>query len=78
MAPANTGRLTIRRTAVIATDHKNRGRRDKLKLVLIRETKIVVKKLILPRIDEMPARWRLKIARSTEIPVWNFLSERGG
>jgi hypothetical protein len=39
---------------------------------------MVVMKLILPKIDEIPARWRLKIAKSTEIPEWNLESDRGG
>lgn len=78
IAPASTGRLTMRRTAVIAIDHKKRGRRLNLKIEVARETTMVVRKLILPRIDEMPARWSLKIARSTEIPLWYLESERGG
>jgi len=69
MAPASTGSLVISRTAVIATDQRNRGKRERVNLLLIRETKIVVKKLILPKIDEMPARCNLKIAKSTEIPL---------
>jgi hypothetical protein len=78
MAPAKTGSLIIRSTAVIATDHKNKGKRANLREAVIRETKIVVKKLILPKIEEIPARCKLKIARSTEIPVWNLESARGG
>lgn len=69
MAPAKTGSLTIKRTEVIATDQRKRGRRDKVRTAVMRETRIVVKKLILPKMEETPARWRLKIARSTEIPV---------
>jgi hypothetical protein len=78
MAPAKTGRLTISKTAVIATDQRNRGRRDKLIRESMRETKMVVRKLILPKIDEIPAKWSLKIARSTEMPLWYLESERGG
>ena len=78
IAPANTGSLTIRRTAVMATDQRNKGKRERLREVLMRDTIIVVKKLILPRIEEIPARCNLKIARSTEIPVWNLLSDSGG
>lgn len=54
IAPAKTGSLTINKTAVIATDHKKRGIRSKLSTAVIRETIIVVKKLILPRIEEIP------------------------
>lgn len=56
MAPAKTGRLTISKTAVIATDQRNRGRRDRLIRESMRETKMVVRKLILPKIDEIPAK----------------------
>ena len=69
IAPARTGRLTINKTAVIATDHKNKGRRASLRDEDMRDTKIVVKKLILPKMEEIPARCNLKMARSTEIPV---------
>jgi hypothetical protein len=78
IAPAKTGNLTISKTAVIATDHKNRGSRAIVTLAEVRDTRIVVKKLILPKIEETPARCKLKIAKSTEIPVWNLESERGG
>jgi hypothetical protein len=56
MAPAKTGSLVIRRTAVTATDHKNNGNRSKEIIFVVREQIIVVRKLILPRIDEIPAR----------------------
>lgn len=38
----------------------------------------MVIKLIAPRIDETPARWREKIARSTEAPACARLPARGG
>jgi len=78
IAPAKTGSLVIKSTAVIATDHKNSGIRAKDWDPVLRPTIIVVKKLILPKIEDIPARCNLKIAKSTEIPVWNLLSERGG
>lgn len=31
-----------------------------------------------PRIEEAPAKWRLKIVRSTEAPAWAILAARGG
>lgn len=67
MAPASTGRERRRRTAVISTDHANKGIASKF-MEGARMFKIVVMKLIAPRIEEAPARWRLKIARSTETP----------
>lgn len=39
---------------------------------------IVEMKLIAPRIDEIPAKWRLKIAMSTEAPLWAILEDNGG
>jgi hypothetical protein len=39
---------------------------------------IVVIKFTAPRIDEIPARWREKILRSTEAPAWAIPAERGG
>jgi len=68
MAPARTGREVIRRTEVIATAHRNKGRREREILLEVREQMIVVKKLILPKIEEIPAKCKLKIAKSTEIP----------
>lgn len=40
--------------------------------------KIVVMKLIAPRIDDTPARWREKIARSTDGPAWARFPAKGG
>lgn len=39
---------------------------------------VVVIKLTAPRIDEIPARCRLKIAKSTEAPLCAVLLDRGG
>lgn len=74
---ASTGRDRRRRTAVISTDQTNRGvwywdRAGGFILI------IVVIKLIAPRIDETPAKWSEKIARSTEAPAWARLPARGG
>lgn len=65
---ARTGRDRRRRTAVIRTDHTNSGvwyceRAGGFMLM------IVVMKLMAPRIEEIPARWREKMARSTEAPA---------
>lgn len=38
----------------------------------------VVIKFTAPRIEDTPARWREKIARSTEGPAWAILLARGG
>lgn len=39
---------------------------------------IVVIKLIAPKIEDTPARWREKMVRSTEAPAWARLPARGG
>ena len=77
IAPANTGRERSRRKAVIRTDQTNRGSLC-LKRPGARLLKIVTMKLIAPRIDPAPERWRLKIARSTEGPEWAWMLESGG
>ena len=40
--------------------------------------KIVVMKFIAPKIEEIPARCRLKIAKSIEPPEWNSIDDSGG
>ena len=39
---------------------------------------MVVIKLIAPKMDEIPAKWREKIVRSTEAPAWAKLPAKGG
>jgi len=77
MAPASTGRESSKRIAVKNTLQTNRGIWSHLipdDCMLI----IVVIKLTAPRIDEAPAKWRLKIDRSTDLPAWAKFAERGG
>lgn len=68
MAPANTGRANRRRAAVINTDQTNRGVWSQV-IPGVRILITVVMKLMAPRIEEAPAKWRLKIDRSTEAPA---------
>ena len=77
MAPARTGKDSKRSTAVISTDHTNKGIESR-EVDEDRIFKIVVMKLIAPKIDETPAKCKLKIARSTENPEWNRLPANGG
>lgn len=70
MAPAKTGKLRIKRTAVTAKAHNIKGSRSREMAFVVREHRIVVKKLTLPRIEEIPAKCSLKIAKSTEMPEW--------
>ena len=39
---------------------------------------IVVMKFIAPRIDDIPAKCKLKIPKSTAPPEWNSMLEIGG
>jgi hypothetical protein len=55
MAPAKTGRLVTRSTAVTAIAQIIRGSRSILISLAVREQMIVVRKLILPKIEEIPA-----------------------
>lgn len=77
IAPARTGRERRRRIAVIRTDHTNRGIRSNL-IPGDRMLIIVVMKLIAPKMEEIPARWREKIAMSTEAPECEILADKGG
>ena len=77
IAPARTGRERRRRTVVIATPHTNKGMRSGVR-PLGRMFFAVVIKLIELRIEETPARWREKIARSTEGPLCETFLDSGG
>lgn len=68
MAPASTGRDRRRRITVRNTAHVNRGIRSS-RSPLVRMFIIVEMKFTAPRIDDAPARWREKIARSTDGPA---------
>lgn len=68
MPAANTGSERRSSTAVIKTDHTNRGVwycdiAGGFMLIM------VVIKLMAPRIEETPARCREKIVKSTEAPA---------
>jgi len=67
IAPARTGNDSNNKMAVIKTDHTNRGIESKV----IEEDRIfmiVVIKLMAPKIEEIPAKCNLKIAKSTAKP----------
>lgn len=77
IAPANTGKESSRRTAVIKTAQTNNGILCSVKpgaLILI----MVVIKFTAPIIDDAPAIWRLKIAKSTDGPEWACTLDSGG
>ena len=77
MPPASTGSDKTNKTEVISTDHKNSGILNigiPFGLIL----RIVTIILIEPRIEEAPAICMLKIARSTDGPLWPFKLLSGG
>ena len=56
IAPAKTGNLVIKRIAVTEMAQSIRGIRSREITLVVREQTIVVRKLILPRMEEIPAR----------------------
>jgi len=77
IAPANTGNDNNNKIAVIRTDQTNKG----MESIVIDEERIfmiVVMKLIAPKIEEIPAKCKLKIAKSTAKPEWNKFPAKGG
>lgn len=77
MAPARTGNERRSNNAVIATDQTNKGIRSN-EIPTDRILITVEIKLTAPKIDEIPAKWSLKIAKSTEEPPWAMLADKGG
>lgn len=77
IAPANTGNDNINKKAVINIAHTNRGNRC-IVIPGALMLKIVVIKLTVPKIEEIPDRCKLKIAKSTEPPEWNPMLDNGG
>lgn len=77
IAPAKTGKDKSSRIVVIKMDQTNKG--TWFMLIEYGRILIIVQiKLILPMIEEIPAIWRLKIARSTEGLLWNVKFDKGG
>ncbi|OSM26670.1 hypothetical protein B6S43_16400, partial [Enterococcus faecalis] len=77
IAPAKTGNDKRRRIAVITTDHTNRGIRSR-EIPGDRILITVVIKFTAPRIDEIPAKCREKMAKSTDAPPWAIPDDKGG
>lgn len=77
MAPANTGKDSNNKNAVTNTDHTNKGSRP----IVIPPAlifKIVVIKFIAPNIDDIPAKCKLNITRSTDPPECACAPDKGG
>jgi hypothetical protein len=67
IAPAKTGKDNNNKKAVIKTAQTNKGIRN-IYIPFARILKIVVIKLIAPKIDAAPDKCKLKIAKSTPGP----------
>jgi len=68
IAPASTGKLRSKRSAVIPTAQTKRVIRSNDR-PSPRILMIVVIKLTAPKIEDTPAKWREKILKSTEAPA---------
>ena len=77
IAPAKTGRDSKSKITVIKIDQTNNGIRSEVKF-LLRMFIIVDIKLMAPKIELTPAKCKEKIVKSTELPAWAKLFDRGG
>lgn len=77
IAPAKTGEDKSNRVAVIITAQTNKGVRSKV-IPMGRMLITVVIKFTAPKIELIPAKCNLKIAKSTEEPLWAILDDSGG
>src|SRR5690606_7902051 len=76
MPPASTGNDSSSRKAVISTDQANSGILCSV-MPGARMLKMVVMKLMAPRIEEAPAIWIDRIARSMAGPGWRDVANGG-
>lgn len=74
---ARTGRDKRSSTAVTRTAQTNKGSWY-IEAAAGFIFRIVVIKLIAPRIEDTPARWREKMVRSTDGPAWARFPAKGG
>lgn len=77
IAPANTGRERRSKIVVIKTAHPKRGTRSS-NIPNVRKLENVLIKLTAPNKEDTPAKWRAKIAKSTEGPECATFELRGG
>lgn len=71
IAPAKTGKESRSRIAVINTDHTKSGTVSNF-ILIGRMFKIVVIKLIAPKIEEAPAKCKEKMVISIAGVLWNI------
>lgn len=77
IAPASTGRDSNSKIAVIRTDHTKSGIFSNF-IEFILRLRIVVIKLMAPKMEEIPAKWSEKMVKSTALPPWKIWVESGG
>lgn len=77
IAPAKTGKDNKSKIAVIKTAQTNKEILS-ISIPIGRILIIVEIKLIAPKIEDTPARWSLKIAISTDAPLWEIFDDKGG
>ena len=77
MAPAKTGKDNNNKTAVIKTDQENKDIWSQCIPRARRFLRVLIK-FTAPSKEEIPARWREKIAKSTEAPAWAIPLLNGG
>ena len=80
-AAASTGKDNASNQAVINTDQANNGITSRFHLDPIPDGlmfTVVTMKFTAPNRDDSPAKCRLKMAKSTDAPLWNPSEERGG
>ena len=77
IAPAKTGKESNSKIAVTKTDQANKGIRSK-SIPKIRKFPKVLIKFTAPSREETPAKWREKIAKSTEAPLCAIFLLKGG
>ena len=77
IAPASTGKDRSNKIAVINTAQGNKGMRSR-NMVTDRRLANVLIKFTAPKSEEIPAKWREKIVKSTLIPECPRFLLRGG
>jgi len=77
MAPANTGKDSSNKIAVINTAQANNGIRSNSIPNTRRFPKVLIK-FTAPKIDLTPAKCKEKMAKSTELPACAMFLDKGG
>lgn len=77
IAPASTGKARSSNIVVIRILQANSGMCSEF-MPCGRILMIVTMKLSDLRMDDAPAKWSLRMARSTDGPEWDAMPERGG